>query len=97
MSIDRRRVFALGGAATAETVAPLVTAVGALEARAALASYATSLFGLIHAARALGRPRDSAFFILDYPPAYIQALAVRDCSLIRVEPASDKSGWPAGW
>jgi hypothetical protein len=88
MSIDRRRMVALSGAATVETVTHLVTA--APVDRAALATYAASLFALIHAARALGRPRDSAFFILEHGSAYVQALAVRDGSLIRVEAASDK-------
>jgi hypothetical protein len=89
MSIDRRRLLALTGGAAVENATGLVAA--ALDPRAALAAYATSLFGLIHAARHLGRPGNSAFFVLMAGEVYVQALASADRSPIRVEAASEKS------
>jgi len=59
--------------------------------RADLAAFATSLFGPIDGARSLGRPGDSAYFVLESGGAYVQALARWDGSNIRMEAASETS------
>jgi hypothetical protein len=65
--------------------------VGALGGRAGLAAYAASLFRRIHGARDLGRPGDSAYFVVVSGPVYVQALAKSDGSPIQFEAASEQT------